>query len=131
MTAFINRNGITIKYHSNLNKSDWRGIFYWYFHCLLWHPASKMKRNLPLQKFNFLFHVYENGSKYLSVAPTLCWPNGPFHQPTVPTDCSLDGLFNLIEVAAALAGTVKGIRFIFLYFVIFYIDLHFYICFSL
>ena len=42
--------------------------------------------------------------------------------PTVPTGCSLDGLFDLIEVVAgtvALAGTVKGIRFIFLYFLYF------------
>ena len=55
------------------------------------------------------------------------------------TGCSLDGWFDLTELVAgtvAPAGTVKRIRFIFLYFLYFtfyilYIDLHFYICFSL
>ena len=55
-------------------------------------------------------------------APTLCSPNSPFHQPTVPTGCSSDSSIDLIEVAAvtvALVGAAKERRFIFSYFLSF------------
>ena len=38
---------------------------------------------------------------------------------------------NVVAGTAAPVGTVKVIRFIFLYFLFFYVDLHFYICISL
>ena len=62
---------------------------------------------------------------------TVCSPNGPFHQPTVPTGYSSVSWFNLIEAVAvtvALGGTAKGRRFIFLYFSYFLYRLIFYIC---
>ena len=69
---------------------------------------------------------FMNCSNCFNVSPTLCWLSGPFHQPTVPTGCSLDSWFNLTEAVAgrvAVAGTVIGtvmeIRFIFLYFLYF------------
>ena len=65
--------------------------------------------NIHYKKINFLCHVCDNCLNYFNVA---------FHLPTIPTGCSLDGWFDLIEVVAgtvALVGTVKG-RFIFFKF---------------
>ena len=89
----------------------------------------------PLKKFDFSFHVCQNCENYFNVAHTLCWPNGPFQQPAIPLGCSLDGWFDLIVFAVhtvILVGTVKGIRFILLYFYIFLLRFTFsYLLFSL
>ena len=120
-----------------------------FFNLKTWHKwglklehifhANKMKRNLfvlckcslkPLQKNWFFISCLWELLRLFQCCTYLVLTKWPIP----PTGCLLDGWFDLIEVGAgtiAPVGTVKEIRFIFLYFLFFYIDLHFYICFSL